>query len=49
MKTQNFLNYYDWHILMRIGILVNPDAGLGGKLVFIGIDVRAKEDREAGA
>ncbi len=49
MKTQNFLNYYDWHILMRIGILVNPDAGLGGKLGFKGSDGRAKEAREAGA
>ena len=34
---------------MRIGILVNPDAGLGGKLGFKGSDGRAKEAREAGA
>ena len=34
---------------MRIGILVNPDAGLGGRLGFKGSDGRAKEAREAGA
>tara|TARA_B100000614_G_scaffold85077_1_gene76505 strand:+ start:1082 stop:2251 length:1170 start_codon:yes stop_codon:yes gene_type:complete len=35
--------------IMRIGILVNPDAGLGGRLGFKGSDGRAKEAREAGA
>ena len=34
---------------MRIGIIVNPDAGLGGRLGFKGSDGRAKEAREAGA
>ena len=34
---------------MRIGIVVNPDAGLGGRLGFKGSDGRAKEAREAGA
>jgi len=34
---------------MRVGILVNPDAGLGGKLGFKGSDGRAKEARAAGA
>ena len=33
----------------RIGMLVNPDAGLGGNLGFKGSDGRAKEAREAGA
>ena len=33
----------------RIGMLVNPDAGLGGKLGFKGSDGRAEEAREAGA
>ncbi len=33
----------------RIGILVNPDAGLGGRLGFKGSDGRALEAREAGA
>ena len=33
----------------RIGILVNPDAGLGGKLGFKGSDGRAAEARAAGA
>tara|TARA_B110000967_G_scaffold208000_1_gene258827 strand:- start:450 stop:1646 length:1197 start_codon:yes stop_codon:yes gene_type:complete len=34
---------------MRIGIVVNPDAGLGGKLGFKGSDGRATEARAAGA
>lgn len=34
---------------MRIGLLVNPDAGLGGKLGFKGSDGRAAEARAAGA
>mgnify|MGYP000894674303 FL=1 len=34
---------------MRIGIVVNPDAGLGGRLGFKGSDGRAKEARDAGA
>ena len=32
---------------MRIGIVVNPDAGLGGRLGFKGSDGRAKEARDA--
>ena len=36
-------------IAMRVGIVVNPDAGLGGRLGFKGSDGRAKEAREAGA
>ena len=34
---------------MRVGIVVNPDAGLGGRLGFKGSDGRAAEAREAGA
>jgi predicted polyphosphate/ATP-dependent NAD kinase len=34
---------------MRVGIVVNPDAGLGGRLGFKGSDGRAVEAREAGA
>ena len=34
---------------MRLGIIVNPDAGLGGKLGFKGSDGRALEARAAGA
>jgi predicted polyphosphate/ATP-dependent NAD kinase len=34
---------------MRIGIVVNPDAGLGGRLGFKGSDGRAAEARSAGA
>lgn len=34
---------------MRVGIIVNPDAGLGGKLGFKGSDGRAEEARAAGA
>ena len=34
---------------MRVGIIVNPDAGLGGKLGFKGSDGRAEEARSAGA
>jgi predicted polyphosphate/ATP-dependent NAD kinase len=36
-------------IFMRIGIVVNPDAGLGGRLGFKGSDGRAAEARAAGA
>ncbi len=32
---------------MRIGIVVNPDAGLGGRLGFKGSDGRAAEARAA--
>ena len=35
--------------VMLVGVLVNPDAGLGGRLGFKGSDGRAKEAREAGA
>ena len=34
---------------MRVGVVVNPDAGLGGRLGFKGSDGRAKEARAAGA
>ena len=34
---------------MRVGIIVNPDAGLGGRLGFKASDGRADEAREAGA
>jgi len=34
---------------MRIGVVVNPDAGLGGRLAFKGSDGRAAEARAAGA
>lgn len=34
---------------MRVGIIVNPDAGLGGRLGFKGSDGRAEEARAAGA
>ena len=34
---------------MRIAIIVNPDAGLGGRLGFKGSDGRAEEARAAGA
>ena len=33
----------------RLGVLVNPDAGLGGRLGFKGSDGRAQEARDAGA
>ena len=33
----------------RIGMIVNPDAGLGGRLGFKGSDGRAAEARAAGA
>ena len=33
----------------RLGVLVNPDAGLGGRLGFKGSDGRAAEARKAGA
>ncbi len=35
--------------MARIGVLVNPDAGLGGKLGFKGSDGRAEEARSSGA
>ena len=35
--------------MTRIGILVNPDAGLGGRLGYKGTDGRAAEARAAGA
>lgn len=35
--------------MRRIGVLVNPDAGLGGRLGFKGSDGRAAEARAAGA
>ena len=35
--------------IMRIGLVVNPDAGLGGRLGFKGSDGRAEEARAAGA
>ena len=34
---------------MRIAVIVNPDAGLGGRLGFKGSDGRAAEARAAGA
>lgn len=34
---------------MRVGVVVNPDAGLGGRLAFKGSDGRAAEARAAGA
>lgn len=34
---------------MLVGVLVNPDAGLGGRLGFKGSDGRAQEARDAGA
>lgn len=34
---------------MRVGLLVNPDAGLGGRLGYKGSDGRAAEARAAGA
>lgn len=36
-------------LIMRIGVVVNPDAGLGGRLGFKGSDGRATEARAAGA
>jgi len=35
--------------VMLVGVLVNPDAGLGGRLGFKGSDGRAQEARDAGA
>ena len=35
--------------MARIGVLVNPDAGLGGRLGFKGSDGRADEARSSGA
>ena len=48
------LNSLDEEISLRpamtlVGLLVNPDAGLGGKLGFKGSDGRAKQARGAGA
>ena len=34
---------------MRLAVVVNPDAGLGGRLGFKGSDGRASEARAAGA
>ena len=34
---------------MRIAVIINPDAGLGGRLGFKGSDGRAEEARAAGA
>ena len=34
---------------MRLAVVVNPDAGLGGRLGFKGSDGRAAEARVAGA
>ena len=34
---------------MRLAVVVNPDAGLGGRLGFKGSDGRAAEARAAGA
>ena len=34
---------------MRLAVIVNPDAGLGGRLGFKGSDGRAAEARAAGA
>ena len=36
-------------VVARIGVLVNPDAGLGGRLGFKGSDGRADEARSSGA
>ena len=36
-------------VVMRLAVVVNPDAGLGGKLGFKGSDGRAAEARAAGA
>ena len=36
-------------VVARIGVLVNPDAGLGGRLGFKGSDGRAEEARLSGA
>jgi len=36
-------------LVMRLAVVVNPDAGLGGKLGFKGSDGRAAEARAAGA
>ena len=36
-------------VIMRLAIVVNPDAGLGGRLGFKGSDGRAAEARAAGA
>ena len=38
-----------FRLVMRLGLVVNPDAGLGGKLGFKGSDGRAEEARAAGA
>tara|TARA_B100000767_G_scaffold147330_1_gene138792 strand:+ start:3779 stop:5038 length:1260 start_codon:yes stop_codon:yes gene_type:complete len=46
---QVFLKVKLFDLFMRIGIVVNPDAGLGGRLGFKGSDGRAAEARAAGA
>ncbi|MBO58462.1 MAG: ATP-NAD kinase [Euryarchaeota archaeon] len=52
--TSKLLNSLDEEITLRppmtlVGVLVNPDAGLGGKLGFKGSDGRAEQARSAGA
>ena len=42
-----YREHLEWH--MRLAVMVNPDAGLGGRLGFKGSDGRAAEARAAGA